>query len=166
MSGSSSYQETMAWCVAALVLKNMVNHLLVIRCRMATRDMNQPVSPEGDPSQWYGQFLFPIFRHMMGGSVGPFRSKQDLARLLAMENNAAQNETYFMVLAMLWPNAGIAMPDWASMALTIFTYSRFAHFVFFVFIRMQPTRALAYFAGFVVNCAIAINILQGVGGSK
>jgi uncharacterized MAPEG superfamily protein len=155
-----TYKETLAWCAAALVFKNMVNHVLVVRCRMASSDFNQSVSPESDPSQWYGKFLFPFMYHGMGGSVGPLRSKADMARFQAMEVNATQNETFFMILAIVWPNIG-PPPDWAPTALLIFTYSRFAHFLLFTVIRMQPWRAMAWVVGVGVNIAMAINILQG-----
>jgi hypothetical protein len=161
-----TYNETLTWCVAALVLKNMVNHLLVVRCRLATRQMGQSVAPEGDPSQWQLPVVFPLLYYAMGSFAGPWRSEADLARFQVMEVNASQNETYFMILAMVWPNVGGGggagmMPDWAPMALLIFTYARMAHFVIFTVVKVQPWRAFAYTAGVLVTIAMSVNILQG-----
>ena len=32
---SEAYSEALGWCAAALCLKNMLNHLLVVRCRVS-----------------------------------------------------------------------------------------------------------------------------------
>jgi uncharacterized MAPEG superfamily protein len=118
-------------------------------------------TPEAHPSKWVGgQFLFPVIRIGHGAFAGPYRSRNDMHRFQAMERNAAENETFFFIIALIWPYAGL--PDWAPTALSIYVYSRFLHFILYCFVRVQPWRAVAWVVGVVVNLAIAVNILIGL----
>lgn len=156
-----NYKQTLALCTAVLVLKNAVNHLLAVRCRLATHKMNQDITPEAEPSNWHIPQIFPLFYYSMGCNVGPFRGQNDLARFASMEVNASQNETYFLVLALAWPQlVSSALPDWAPTAVLVFMYSRLLHFVLYCFFQVQPWRAFAWMAGLVTNIVIAVHLLQ------
>ena len=39
---SEAYSEALGWCAAALCLKNMLNHLLVVRCRVSKESVCNP----------------------------------------------------------------------------------------------------------------------------
>jgi uncharacterized MAPEG superfamily protein len=118
-------------------------------------------TPETHPSKWgAGKFLFPVIATAVGAFAGPYRSKNDLHRFQAMERNAVENETFFLIIALVWPYAGL--PDWAPTALSVFVYSRFLHFILYCFVRVQPWRAQAYTVGVVVNLTVAVNILIGL----
>ena len=91
MPMTSSYDETLAFCAALLILKNMVNHLLVVRIRVANRLAgkygNITETPEADPENWT---LMPFaFYHVLYYSTfafGPFLS----------ENYFVSNGTWLM----------------------------------------------------------------------
>lgn len=166
---TDSYEDTLVWCIAALVLKMMINHMLVVRVRMAGRLENKygefQTTPEAHPSQWYGKFMFPIFYYALLGFAGPYRTMNDMERFQCMERNATENETYFMAMALAWPKISGGVPDWAPTALLVYTYSRFAHFVLYSFLRIQPWRAIAWTVGVVINMVIAVSILRGASQS-
>jgi uncharacterized MAPEG superfamily protein len=158
MSLNYSYTETLAWSAAVLTTKNMVNHLLTVRCRLATNIMNQEVTPESEPGKW-SLPLFPMFYHGMAANIGPLRSKNDLDRLQNMSINASQNETFFLALGFAWALLGDT-PTWASKALVTYTYSRIAHFLLYVLVRKQPFRAIAWALGAGINLVMAGTIIQ------
>lgn len=83
----------------------------------------------------------------------------DMERFQCMERNATENETYFLLVAYAWTLVD-NMPEWAPTAVEAYVYARFAHFVLFCFLRIQPWRAIVWFVTVVINMVIAINILQ------
>ena len=118
---------------------------------------------ESLPENWQVKILYPILYYTVGGFGGPFRGKEDMERFQAMERNAVENETYFLILAVIWPTLPIDMPDWAATALLAFVYLRFVHFALYCFIKIQPWRAIAWTLATVVLNAMAINILISLG---
>mmetsp|Transcript_10964 Transcript_10964/g.30773 ORF Transcript_10964/g.30773 Transcript_10964/m.30773 type:complete len:97 (+) Transcript_10964:343-633(+) len=93
-----------------------------------------------------------------------------MERFQAMERNAVENETFFLILAASWPSIPVDMPDWAPTALLVFVYLRFVHFALYCFIKIQPWRAISWTLSTVVLNAMAINILislskKGTSGS-
>jgi uncharacterized MAPEG superfamily protein len=155
------YGKTLAWCAGALVIKNMVNHLLVARARLAIGKMNQAVAPEGGPHMLGFNFLY----YAMGSFAGPMRTENDIDRLLSMESNASQNETFFLILAALWPYSSGGVPAWASAALMYYTYSRMVHFVLYCFIKIQPWRGVVWAVGVMILLAMGVDCL-GSSSSK
>jgi uncharacterized MAPEG superfamily protein len=81
-----------------------------------------------------------------------------------MEVNASQNETYFLLMAMVWPYASAGAPGWAPLALQAYVYSRLIHFVLYTLVKVQPWRAFAWVASILILLIMAINVLF-VGGS-
>lgn len=115
--------------------------------------------PESHPENWQVKVMYPILYYFVGASFGPFRGREDMERLQAMERNAVENETFFLALAVIWPNVPVELPDWAPAALLAFTYFRFIHFAFYCFIKIQPWRAIAWTLSTVALNVMAINIL-------
>ena len=118
---------------------------------------------ESLPENWQVKMLYPILYYAVGGFGGPFRGKEDMERFQAMERNAVENETFFLILAVIWPSLPIDMPDWAGTALLAFVYLRFVHFALYCFIKIQPWRAIAWTLATVILNAMAINIIISLG---
>jgi hypothetical protein len=154
-----AYAETLVWCTGVLVVKNMVNHLLVVRVRLGLKDFNGKVSPEA-----LDQVTSTVLYYGLGAFGGPLLSANDLDRLNCMEVNASQNETYFLLMAMVWPYASAGAPAWAPWALQAYVYSRMIHFVLYTLVKVQPWRAFAWSASILILLIMAINVLFA-GGS-
>jgi len=80
-----------------------------------------------------------------------------MERFQAMERNAVENEPFFLLLAYSWVQFDI--PDWAGTAVEWYVYSRLLHFVFYMFLRIQPWRAILWTVGVAINLVISFNIV-------
>ena len=170
---SNLYNETLAYCAALLVLKNMINHLLVVRIRLFNRLKgdkygNYSETPEADPKNWkfMPHAFFYVFYYGLLAFGGPFLTENYFDRFQSMERNAVENEPFFLALAAVWSYAPGDMPEWAPKALLVFTYARIVHFILFAFLQIQPWRAIAWTVGVVVNVVMAVNVLLGFAAAK
>lgn len=117
-------------------------------------------TPEAELKNWTSgtRIFFTVFYYSLGGFAGPYRTMNDMERFQCMSRNAAENETYFLLLAYAWTL--VELPDWAGQALEAYVYSRIAHFVAYCFLRIQPWRALLWTVGVVINMVMAGHILM------
>jgi uncharacterized MAPEG superfamily protein len=80
-------------------------------------------------------------------------------RLMRAHANAVENLIIFAPLALTVAFAGISSPTTATTSMVYF-YARFAHVVLYTF-RVPLLRTVAFFTGFLCQCALALRILGG-----
>ena len=106
---------------------------------------------------WTHMILLYTSDYSLGAFAGPYRTLNDMERFQAMERNAVENEPFFLLLAHAWTQ--FDMPDWAGTAIEWYVYSRLLHFVFYMFLRIQPWRAILWTVGVAINLVISYNII-------
>ena len=170
---ADEFQRALAFCTAILAIKMMVNHLLVVRCRMAGKLEGKfgelQTTPEAHPTKWYGGFMFPIFYYALFGWIGPYRGANDMERFLCMERNASENEPHFILVSIMWwwaasssssrSNNGAGWPSWAPTAVYFFLYMRLLHVAFYCFVRIQPWRAVFWSMGVIATLVVSVQVL-------
>jgi len=75
----------------------------------------------------------------------------------AMQRNAVEDEPFFLLTAYAW-----SQPEWAPAAVELYVYSRIAHFVFYMILRIQPWRAVLWMVGLVINMVISWHVICGL----
>jgi len=93
---------------------------------------------------------------IVGGFVGPVQGKGRHGEISGQ--NAVENETFFLILAIIWPTLPVNVPDCSFTAILDFVYLRFVHFALHCLIKMQPRRAIARTLATVVLTAMAFNV--------
>ena len=102
-------------------------------------------------------YILLLSDYSLGAFAGPYRTLNDMERFQAMERNSAENEPFFLLLAYAWKEYD--MPDWAGTTVEWYVYSRLLHFVFYMFLRIQPWRAILWTVGVAINLVISFNII-------
>ncbi|CAG5121304.1 unnamed protein product [Candidula unifasciata] len=104
-------------------------------------------------------FATPEDAAVFGIKFSPTSSDPMVDRVKKAHLNDLENVVPFALLGLLYVTTGPSL-DTANLYFRIFTASRFIHTFAYLFAIPQPTRALAFYAGFGVNIAFAFNILR------
>lgn len=75
---TAHYNKALGVSIAALVSKQMLTHVLTVRCRLNTLQMNKEVTPESEGKNWDLPML-GLFQVALGATVGPLRDENTLA---------------------------------------------------------------------------------------
>ena len=104
-----------------------------------------------------GKSFFYFLYYSLGAFAGPYRTMNDMQRFQAMQRNSVENEPFFLLTAYAWTQ--FDMPDWAPRAIELYVFSRLAHFVFYMILRIQPWRAILWTVGAIINLVISWHVL-------
>ena len=74
---TAHYNKALGVSIAALVSKQMLTHVLTVRCRLNTLQMNKEVTPESEGKNWDLPVL-GLFQMVLGATVGPLRDENTL----------------------------------------------------------------------------------------
>ena len=73
----AEYKRALGVAIATLVAKQMITHVLTVRCRLNTSKMNVQTTPESAPSTW-DLPVFGLLKLSLLADVGPMRGENDL----------------------------------------------------------------------------------------
>ena len=152
----SAYKKGVLITASILAAKACAIHLLTINARLVTEDFKTGrASNWPEDSCYIVKKLGDVFRFLTFGA-NPF----SIERLTGVARNSAENEPYFIGLALAYGQCSEIAP-FAPQLLSAFWISRVLHTVFFLTSPPQPLRATAYSVGLGAMLTLAISALTG-----
>eukprot|EP00051_Salpingoeca_urceolata_P003336 m.57062 g.57062 ORF g.57062 m.57062 type:complete len:172 (-) comp12693_c0_seq1:35-550(-) len=152
MFENAAYWDEFSVLAAVLVLKISIVHILQIRARFIRSDYKTPEDSAG-----LMRILGPIFKVLLL-AFGPFGSKDFTFRLDGVCQNSAENEPFFLALAYAW-GAFCTVPDFAVLILKVYWIARVVHALAYLFVRVQPFRAVGFLTGLGLQIFVAVQVV-------
>ena len=134
-----------------LAIKITLMHALQVRSRLMTGDNNSSRQAHWVEDESIPDVFLKAFQVMFVTFAGPVL---DINRLGGAQQNAAENELFFLALGSLLSAHG-SVPANGADIVKYYVYSRLVHAATFVFKAPQPARALAWASGMACMMVLA-----------
>ncbi|KAJ8611745.1 hypothetical protein CTAYLR_009509 [Chrysophaeum taylorii] len=156
---NTPFEVAVLKCAGALAIKMGALHLFTVRTRLMTGDIKtsrKAVFKEDSDMMSKNDFFASFFKTILG-AFGP--TLCTIERWTGVAGNAAENEPFFVGVALAYANSGIKPPEWATTAVYAFTFFRYVHCL--VYLNgdwiPQPFRGLSYSLSLFAMMALAIS---------
>tara|TARA_B100000482_G_C12447481_1_gene235608 strand:- start:104 stop:592 length:489 start_codon:yes stop_codon:yes gene_type:complete len=147
----TSFPDMLLWAAAVFAIKITLMHALQVRSRLMTGDNTSSRQAHWVEDESIPDVFLKAFQVMFVTFAGPVL---DINRLGGAQQNAAENELFFLALGSLLSAHG-SVPANGADIVKYYVYSRLVHAATFVFKAPQPARALAWASGMACMMVLA-----------
>jgi uncharacterized MAPEG superfamily protein len=155
------FTQAVAGVAATLALKNVAVHLATARARVKFNDYKHGAL------EWRADTRTrPVFKSLFKVLMLAQLPSYSVAALEQCAKNSAENEPFFLCLALAAAAAGPVAP-WAAGAVKLFGAARCVHSAVLLSDALpQPARAVCYLAGLGATVALALAMLLSSSAKK